>query len=676
MTLITQELRRWQAKIEVVAKRQGLEFFPIVFDVVDWDGMAEVASYHGLPDHFSHWKFGESYINMRKNFTYGLSKIYEMVVNTNPALAYLLEENKLIDQKLVMAHVCAHLDFFKNNAWFKPTDRNMLATARGASERIEKYRREFGEELVDGFITDCMKLDNLIDSRMPYMQAYGQRREREDRGKQKAKKGEESFRFKSDLPYLDDFLNPPDWVEAQAEKGKVREEKKKDARKGLRFPAKPVRDVLLFLLRFAPLEQWQRDVLDVIRQEAYYFLPQALTKIANEGWASYWHSELMVKRGLTSPGEIVDYAQHNAGTLGSPGFNPYKLGRTIYQDIEHRWDTGRHGLLWKNCRHLVDKKANWDDFVVFKNIYEENNGRAGERWTEWRSFTKACKNGLCGFPKDLYAKDKLVKWWCEYQQCEDRFVELEKELAQNTSSEITDQIRNDLNWYGRLVNIKRAWQKGVLHRNSDPIPEVFFSLAKKYPGKISLGEGRKKIFEIRSRINDFSLIDEFFTRALFAKMPMFSYKAGGGGVPSEHWGIDKVEFENVKKKLLFILFNGGEPVIEVVSARYAWSKTKGEHRGTGLYLKHRHEGADLKRDEMEDTLRTLFKLWQNPVYLETVVTEEGKKSIVPPDILRQMGVEPPEEKKRRHGTIRVYFTSDGKEITEFVKNKIEVELPY
>ena len=180
MPLITHELRSWQARIEAIARRQGLDFFRIVFDVVDWDGMAEVASYQGFPDHYSHWKFGESYTNMRKSFTYGLSKIYEMVINANPALAYLLEENKLIDQKLVMAHVCAHVDFFKNNAWFEPTDRTMLASSRGASERIEKYRKKYGEKSVDDFITDCMKIDNLIDSRMPYMEAYREKRGRDE----------------------------------------------------------------------------------------------------------------------------------------------------------------------------------------------------------------------------------------------------------------------------------------------------------------------------------------------------------------------------------------------------------------------------------------------------------------------------------------------------------------
>jgi spore cortex formation protein SpoVR/YcgB (stage V sporulation) len=172
------------------------------------------------------------------------------------------------------------------------------------------------------------------------------------------------------------------------------------------------------------------------------------------------------------------------------------------------------------------------------------------------------------------------------------------------------------------------------------------------------------------------LINEFFTYELFEKLPMFSYKAGGGGVSSDHWGIDTVAFEKVKKKLLFNLFNGGEPVIEIVNARYSWSQDKGEQQGTGLYLRHRHEGADLKRDEMEDALRALFSFWQNPVYMETVVTEQGERSTVPPDILRQMGVEPPEEKKRRRGTSKVYFTSDGKEIAEYGMEEVEVDLPY
>jgi len=255
MTLFSTELKRWQTIIQAVARRNGLDFYPIIFDVLDWDTIAEVASYHGFPDHFSHWKYGEEYVKMRKSFSYGLSKIYEMVINTKPSIAYLLEENKLVDQKLVMAHVCAHVDFFKNNAWFQRSDRNMLATSRAASERIDGYRKEHGEQTVDDFLTDCMKIENLIDARVPY--ADKARAKKNDHGKA-FKKGEDLFRFRSDLDYLDDFINPREWIKAQREALKNRQERASEIRKGLTFPAKPVRDILLFLLRFAPMEEWQK----------------------------------------------------------------------------------------------------------------------------------------------------------------------------------------------------------------------------------------------------------------------------------------------------------------------------------------------------------------------------------------------------------------------------------
>lgn len=669
MPLFSKELKNWQTIIQAVAQRRGLDFFPIIFDVLDWDTIAEVASYHGLPDHFSHWKYGEEYVKMRKSFSYGLSKIYEMVINTKPAIAYLLEENKLVDQKLVMAHVCAHVDFFKNNAWFKRSDRNMLATSRAAAERIDAYRKQHGEQAVDDFLTDCMKIENLIDSRVPYANKSGTKGQ--IAGKI-AKRGEELFRFRSDLPYLDEFLNPRDWIRAQREAMKNRQQRASEIRKGLKFPAKPVRDILLFLLRFAPMEEWQRDILDIFRQESYYFLPQRMTKIANEGWAAYWHSELMVKGALAPPEEIVDYAQHNAGTLGSPGLNPYKLGLMIFMDIEYRWDTGRHGLAFEECSPSMDRRKQWDDFVVFKNIFEETGGAVAERWSEWCSFKNACENGLAGFPKDLYSRKKIVKWWCEYQQCEENYERLKRELGSNTRPELERDIARDLRWLESLLSLKKAWKNGNLPRVSEPIPEVFFTLARKHPGKIELGKGREKIFEVRRRINDHALIHEFYTLHLFDRMPFFSYKQGGGGVPLDHWGIDKADFESIKKKLMFQLFNQGEPVIEIVDAHYGGPAER-PHRGRGLYLKHRHEGADLRLDEMKDVLRVLFRMWQHPVYLETVVTEGERRSSVPPWVLHQMGMETQEEKKTRRGDVSLFFTTDGETISEkYIK---EVEFP-
>jgi stage V sporulation protein R len=127
-----------------------------------------------------------------------------------------------------------------------------------------------------------------------------------------------------------------------------------------KLPEEPEKDVLLFLLEYAPLDNWQRDVLSIVRDEAYYFAPQALTKIMNEGWASYWHSRIMTEKVLTDA-EVVDYAEHHAGTMGTrPGvINPYKLGIELYRDIEDRWNKGRFGPEWERCDDYA-RRRNWD----------------------------------------------------------------------------------------------------------------------------------------------------------------------------------------------------------------------------------------------------------------------------------------------------------------------------
>jgi stage V sporulation protein R len=114
------------------------------------------------------------------------------------------------------------------------------------------------------------------------------------------------------------------------------------------------------LIQYAPLKPWQRDILSIIRDEAYYFAPQGQTKIMNEGWASYWHSTIMTERALTS-WECIDYADHHSGTMAvQPGrINPYKLGIELFRDIERRWNTGQFGKEWEECDDLDEKKA-WD----------------------------------------------------------------------------------------------------------------------------------------------------------------------------------------------------------------------------------------------------------------------------------------------------------------------------
>jgi stage V sporulation protein R len=153
---------------------------------------------------------------------------------------------------------------------------------------------------------------------------------------------------------MDSYVNPPEFLEEQRRRQEARRARKRH------FPERPERDVMLFLLEHAPLDEWQRDVLSIVREEAYYFAPQRQTKILNEGWASYWHSTIMTEKALR-PQELVDYAEHHAGTMAtSPGrLNPYKLGLELLRDIEDRWNKGRFGKEWEECDR-EEARCQWD----------------------------------------------------------------------------------------------------------------------------------------------------------------------------------------------------------------------------------------------------------------------------------------------------------------------------
>src|SRR5688572_20519013 len=317
-------LRDMQEEIEGHAKALGLDFFPILYEVLDYKTMNEVAAYGGFPTRYPHWRFGMDYEQLSKSYEWGLQKIYEMVINTAPAYAYLLEGNSLVDQKTVMAHVCAHVDFFKNNYFFSKTNRKMIDGMANHASRVRRHMARHGQDVVEDFIDTCLSLENLIDPMSPFIV-----RRRDPKAVDEDAPADEVPRIRA-KQYMDKYINPPEYLEAQ--KKKREEEKKKQHR---RFPDEPQRDVLLFLIQNAPLEHWQRDVLEIIRAEAYYFAPQAMTKIMNEGWATYWHSKIMTEKAA-SAAEIIDYADACAGILATaPGrLNPYKLGVELFRNIE------------------------------------------------------------------------------------------------------------------------------------------------------------------------------------------------------------------------------------------------------------------------------------------------------------------------------------------------------
>jgi stage V sporulation protein R len=346
-------LAEMQKEIEEYARGYGLDFFPIVFEVLDYKTMNEVASYGGFPTRYPHWRFGMEYEQLSKSHTYGLSKIYEMVINNNPSYAYLLEGNSLVDQKMVMAHVHGHVDFFKNNYFFSKTNRRMIDGMANHATRVRKHIERMGLDKVESFVDVCLSIDNLIDPMSPFIVRRAPRRDEAEVEKD-ARATEEMVPRLRAKGYMDKFINPPDFLEKQ--RARVREEKEKPRK----TPENPERDVLLFLLEYAPLERWERDLLEIARDEAYYFAPQMQTKIMNEGWASYWHSKILTQKALKAS-EVIDYAENNAGVMatGKGQLNPYKLGVELLRNIEDRWDKGQFGKEWDECQSLEAKRT-WD----------------------------------------------------------------------------------------------------------------------------------------------------------------------------------------------------------------------------------------------------------------------------------------------------------------------------
>jgi len=344
------ELCRWQETIEKTARSYGLDFFETVFELLGYEEMNAVAAYGGFPTRYPHWRFGMEYEQLTRGYAYGLQKIYEMVVNTNPCYAYLLESNSVLAQKLVMAHVYGHCDFFKNNIWFAHTNRKMIDVLANHGTRIRELMDKHGLDAVESFLDACLSVEDLIDIHAPAIKRRPPCKLEEETAEEELTSG----KFKSKR-YMDEFVNPPRLLAAERERHKREENEARN-----RFPQRPERDVLLFLIEHAPLENWQRDILSIIREEAYYFAPQAQTKIMNEGWASYWHSLIMTRHELTDA-EVVDYADHHSGTVAPhPGqLNPYKLGIELFRDIEERWNTGRFGREYEECEDRR-KKEEWD----------------------------------------------------------------------------------------------------------------------------------------------------------------------------------------------------------------------------------------------------------------------------------------------------------------------------
>ncbi len=248
-------LQRAIDEITEIAEGFGLDFYPMRYEICPAEIIYTFGAY-GMPTRFSHWSFGKQFHKMKLHYDLGLSKIYELVINSNPCYAFLLDNNTLVQNKLIVAHVLAHCDFFKNNCRFQNTKRDMVESMSAAAERIKEYEHIHGTKEVESFLDAVLAIQEHIDPSLVRSKLSWSMDDEEY----------EDDKPKRQTPYDDLWgMDEP-----------KRREKKKAVKQ---FPPKPEKDILLFIEAHSrELEPWQRDVLDYAERRNALFLAAAGNK--------------------------------------------------------------------------------------------------------------------------------------------------------------------------------------------------------------------------------------------------------------------------------------------------------------------------------------------------------------------------------------------------------------
>jgi stage V sporulation protein R len=321
-------LRRYDEEIAGLAKDFGLETFPNQIEVISAEQMMDAYASVGMPIGYHHWSFGKHFVGVEKSYQRGqMGLAYELVINSNPCISYLMEENSMPMQALVIAHACyGHNSFFKNNylyqMWTNPDA--IIDYLVFAKQFISDCELRYGIDEVESILDACHALMN-----------YGV-----DRYKHPAKLSlqEEKIRQQNREMYLQSQVNDL-WRRTIPEKAQTNSENKK------RFPEEPQENILYFIEKNAPLlEPWQREIIRIVRKIAQYFYPQGQTKIMNEGWACFWHYTLLhalYDEGLMPDEYMFEILQSHTNVIMQPpynspyfnGLNPYTLGYHMMQDI-------------------------------------------------------------------------------------------------------------------------------------------------------------------------------------------------------------------------------------------------------------------------------------------------------------------------------------------------------
>jgi len=315
-----QELERWNNKIEDIVKEEGLNCYPQEFEICSYEDMLCYEAYMGMPSHYPHWSYGKAYERKKMLYKYNIEGLpYEMVINSNPCIAYLMRDNTLLLQILTISHVYGHNDFFKNNRLFVEGTRaeSTIEMFKSHADRIRAYIQDpsLGYENVERV------LDAAHALRFQTTRTVGAKRLTYEQQKQRIL--DKYYQDTKTLSCLDKKKNIlfPDLN---------------------KIPLEPTEDIIGFILEYGKLEEWESDILRIVMEETQYFIPQIETKIMNEGWASYWHYRILNKLELPQHLHMEFLNRHNQVVRPFKGsINPYYIGFKIFQDIEKRFGMDR-----------------------------------------------------------------------------------------------------------------------------------------------------------------------------------------------------------------------------------------------------------------------------------------------------------------------------------------------
>lgn len=316
MEYVLKDLIEWNEVIESKAKELGLNFYPQEFEIIGFNEMLGYEAYVGMPSRYPHWSFGKSYEKNKTLYSFDLTGLpYEMVINSNPCLAYLMRENTLPLQILTMAHVYGHNDFFKNNRLFKEGTRAKLAL------EMFKLDGEIIREYINAPGIGYEKVERILDAAHAIRYNIGRVIGRKEMTDEEIRKNR-----------IEDYKKT---IENKSilDMDMVIEELVLD-----KIPLEPYDDVVGFIIKHGKLEEWEKDIVRIVKRETEYFMPQIETKTMNEGWASYWHYNILKSLDLPEGLHFEFLKRHNdvvAPMLG--GLNPYYVGFKMFEDIERRY---------------------------------------------------------------------------------------------------------------------------------------------------------------------------------------------------------------------------------------------------------------------------------------------------------------------------------------------------